>query len=72
MTAPVSGIASLQVYVLLLSTLNCASSYELRIGVKVPVTTLCPCPVRSATAAPTNQRSFVHVVLTYTISSGWK
>jgi len=64
-TAPVSGIASLQVY-------DCSfdaqlrEQYELRIGVKVPVTTLCPCSREISDRGAHNQRSFVHVELTYT------
>ncbi|MCD4829595.1 MAG: GTP cyclohydrolase FolE2 [Candidatus Cloacimonetes bacterium] len=63
-TAPVSGSKSLQVY-------DCwfdaalGDGYELRIGVDVPVTTLCPCSREISERGAHNQRSQVRVELCY-------
>ena len=62
--APVSGIASLLNY-------NCTflasleESYELTLGVEVPVTTVCPCSKEISEAGAHNQRSIVTVNLRY-------
>jgi len=62
--APVSGIASLMDYECRFNA-SFRDEYKLWIGVRVPVTTLCPCSRSISTAGAHNQRSFITLQLRY-------
>ena len=62
--APVSGIASLLNYnCIFIASLT--DTYNLTIGVEVPITTVCPCSKEISKQGAHNQRSIVSVLLTY-------
>ncbi len=63
-TAPVSGIVSLLNYncIFIASLID---SYQLTIGVEVPITTVCPCSKEISQYGAHNQRSIVTVLLDF-------
>lgn len=62
--APVSGVSSLLNYnSIFLASLT--ESYELTIGVEVPISTVCPCSKEISVHGAHNQRSLVTVLLNY-------
>lgn len=63
--APVSKIASYLNYECLFKA-SLADKYKFWIGVKVPVTTLCPCSKEISSYGAHNQRSVVSVLVQYT------
>lgn len=62
--APVSGIESIMTYDASFSA-SLKDSYELEIGVKVPVTSLCPCSKEISEYGAHNQRSFIFIRVNY-------
>jgi len=62
--APVSKISSLMDYQCSFSA-SYTDHYELRIGVKVPVTTLCPCSREISDFGAHNQRSYISLQVRY-------
>ncbi len=62
--APVSGIASLLSYECYFSA-SLKEVYDLQIGVKVPVTTLCPCSKEISQYGAHNQRSYIFIKVSY-------
>lgn len=62
--APVSGIASLLSYDCFFEA-SFREAYELWIGVKVPVTTLCPCSKEISQFGAHNQRSIITLKVQY-------
>ncbi|MFA7543792.1 MAG: GTP cyclohydrolase FolE2 [Candidatus Cloacimonadaceae bacterium] len=62
--APVSGIESIMAYDASFSA-SLKEDYELQIGVKVPVTTLCPCSKEISEYGAHNQRSFIFIRISY-------
>lgn len=62
--APVSQIASLMCYECCFNA-SFQKEYELWIGVKVPVTTLCPCSKEISEAGAHNQRTHITIKLCY-------
>lgn len=63
-TAPVSKLASLMGYECFLKA-KLKDDYKFYLGVKVPVTTLCPCSKEISDGGAHNQRAFVSLVVTY-------
>lgn len=63
-TAPVSGISSLMSYDCFFNA-ALGDTYELWIGVVVPVTTLCPCSKEISSYGAHNQRSHITIKLCY-------
>lgn len=59
--APVSGIESFMRYEASLEGISCGSEFDMKIGVKVPVQTLCPCSKEISKAGAHNQRAFVRL-----------
>ncbi len=62
--APVSGIESILSYDCAFSA-SLKDSFELLIGVSVPVTTLCPCSKEISDAGAHNQRSLITIKVSY-------
>lgn len=63
-TAPVSGIASLMSYDCFF-TASHTDAFEMEIGVKVPITSVCPCSKEISEYGAHNQRSIVTVTVKY-------
>lgn len=63
-TAPVSGIKSLMSYDCFFIATH-KHEFEMEIGVKVPITTVCPCSKEISAYGAHNQRSIVTVVIKY-------
>ena len=63
-TAPVSKLTSLMGYECFLKA-KLKEDYKFYLGVKVPVTTLCPCSKEISDGGAHNQRAFVSLVVTY-------
>ncbi len=63
--APVSKISSLQGYDCFFKGILEGDKYTFLLGVKVPVTTLCPCSKEIAKYSAHNQRAVVKVTITY-------
>ena len=59
--APVSGIESFMRYEASLEGISCGSEFDMKISVKVPVQTLCPCSKEISKAGAHNQRAFVRL-----------
>ncbi len=62
--APVSGIESILSYNCVFEA-SCKEGYDLRIGVEVPVTTLCPCSKEISEYGAHNQRSLIRIEASY-------
>lgn len=62
--APVTGISSLMCYDCCFNA-SFKKEFELWIGVKVPVTTLCPCSKEISEAGAHNQRTHITIKLSY-------
>jgi GTP cyclohydrolase IB len=62
--APVSGIASLQSYICVFEA-SMKEEFEISIGVKVPITTLCPCSKEISDDGAHSQRSEVTVKIKF-------
>ncbi len=62
--APVSGITSLMSYDCFFMASH-QDDFEMKIGVKVPITTVCPCSKEISEYGAHNQRSIVTVIIKY-------
>lgn len=65
--APVSGIESFMRYEASLEGISCGSNFDMKIGVGVPVQTLCPCSKEISTVGAHNQRAFVRLKVRSTV-----